>query len=60
MSKTFTKEEVAKHNKAEDCWIIVHNKVYDVTKFLSEHPGGKKGTVISLKLTFHIWKKTMI
>lgn len=43
MSKTFTKEEVGKHNTAEDCWIIVHNKVYDVTKFLSEHPGGKKG-----------------
>jgi alkylation response protein AidB-like acyl-CoA dehydrogenase/predicted heme/steroid binding protein len=42
MSKTFTKEDVAKHNTAEDCWIIVHNKVYDVTKFLSEHPGGKK------------------
>jgi len=43
MSKMFTKEQVAQHNKPDDCWIIVHNKVYDVTKFLSEHPGGKKG-----------------
>lgn len=42
MSKTFSLEEVAKHNKPEDCWLVIENKVYDVTKFLNEHPGGKK------------------
>ena len=40
--KTFTVEEVAQHNKPNDLWIIVDGKVFDLTKFVSEHPGGKK------------------
>ncbi|MCL4374849.1 cytochrome b5 domain-containing protein [Patescibacteria group bacterium] len=31
---------VAKHNQPQDCWIIVNNDVYQVTDFLSLHPGG--------------------
>ncbi|DBA00579.1 TPA: hypothetical protein N0F65_007708 [Lagenidium giganteum] len=42
--KEFTEEEIAKHNTAEDCWMIIENNgdkyVYDVTKFLDDHPGG--------------------
>ncbi|WWD03261.1 hypothetical protein V865_001312 [Kwoniella europaea PYCC6329] len=34
-------KEVAKHNSRENgVWIVVHGKVYDVTDFLDEHPGG--------------------
>ncbi len=42
---TLTVSEAAKHNTAQDCWLIISNKVYDVTNFLSSHPGGA-GTII--------------
>jgi L-lactate dehydrogenase (cytochrome) len=32
--------EVAKHNSKNDCWIVLDSKAFDVTNFLSEHPGG--------------------
>ncbi|KAI8983971.1 acyl-CoA dehydrogenase/oxidase [Mycotypha africana] len=41
-AKYYTVQEVAKHNVENDCWVIVHNYVFDVTHFLNEHPGGKK------------------
>ena len=36
----YTLEEVAKHNKKSDAWIVIHNKVADVTKWIPLHPGG--------------------
>lgn len=44
MKSYFTLEEVRKHNKKNDCWIIVKNIVYNLTEFLSIHPGG--GSII--------------
>ncbi|PHH61287.1 hypothetical protein CDD81_517 [Ophiocordyceps australis] len=32
--------DVAEHNSRTSCWVILYNKVYDVTDFLSSHPGG--------------------
>ncbi|GAY51293.1 cytochrome B5-like protein [Citrus sinensis] len=39
-SKIYSKDEVTLHNKRDDCWIIIKNKVYDVTSYVEEHPGG--------------------
>lgn len=39
--KQFTREEIEKHNKENDCWIIINGKVYDATSVLDWHPGGK-------------------
>ena len=38
--KSFTRDDVAKHNRSNDCWVIVHDRAYDVTKFVPKHPGG--------------------
>lgn len=35
-------DEVSKHNSLNDCWVIIHGKVYDLTDFLDKHPGGVK------------------
>ena len=40
MVRQFTRAEVLKHGSNKDCPIIIGNKVFDVTKFLDEHPGG--------------------
>lgn len=42
MSKTYTEEDVATHNTRDDIWIIYNDKVYDVTQYLDEHPGGEE------------------
>eukprot|EP00795_Rhopilema_esculentum_P001592 gene1592-16046_t len=40
--KLFSKEEIKQHNDGRSCWLIIHDKVYDVTEFLEEHPGGEE------------------
>jgi len=44
--KVFRLEEVKEHNVGKGAkrsvWTVIHDKVYDVTKFLDEHPGGEE------------------
>ena len=36
----YSMEEVAKHNKKDDLWLVVKGIVMDATNWLDEHPGG--------------------
>ncbi|CAD5166440.1 cytochrome b5-like [Musa acuminata AAA Group] len=45
--KVYTLAEVSAHNSAHDCWLVIDGKVYDVTKFLDDHPGGDEVLVSS-------------
>lgn len=38
--KTFTREEVTRHNVEGDLWIIIDASVYDMSRFVDMHPGG--------------------
>ncbi|GAB4852298.1 hypothetical protein Ancab_016490 [Ancistrocladus abbreviatus] len=40
--RVFTLSQVAQHKSSKDCWLVIHGKVIDVTKFLEEHPGGEE------------------
>ncbi|KAH8341791.1 hypothetical protein KR074_004167 [Drosophila pseudoananassae] len=43
MSKEIPLATVQKHNKPNDLWLIIDNKVYDVTKSIQfQHPGGEE------------------
>lgn len=42
MTQIVTLEEVKQHNTRNSVWFVIHNKVYDVTKFMDEHPGGEE------------------
>ncbi|KAI0968435.1 FMN-dependent dehydrogenase-domain-containing protein [Xylaria arbuscula] len=37
---TLSAQEIASHHSTSSCWVVVDSKVYDVTSYLDEHPGG--------------------
>ncbi|QRW16198.1 cytochrome b5 [Rhizoctonia solani] len=40
MSAKITLDQLKEHTKKDSFYALIHGKVYDVTKFLDEHPGG--------------------
>lgn len=40
MTRKVSTHEISQHASEEDAWIVVNGKVYDVTKFAPNHPGG--------------------
>lgn len=33
-------ENMTERNTTSSCWLAIHGKVYDMTKFVNQHPGG--------------------
>ena len=57
-SGVITREEVTRHSTAEDCWIVIGDRVYDVTSWLADHPG-KAAPILKLAgqdATIAFWK----
>lgn len=40
LRKQIALDEVAYHDTMNDCWIVLYDRVYDITNFLELHPGG--------------------
>ncbi|KPJ12722.1 Cytochrome b5 [Papilio machaon] len=38
--RILTLAEVSQHDTPRDCWVVIYDRVYDITTFLDEHPGG--------------------
>jgi cytochrome b involved in lipid metabolism len=55
MTKVISKEELAKHKSDKDYWIAIHGKVYDVSKYLDDHPGGADVLTEAAGLFFDIF-----
>jgi len=39
VQKQITTTEVAQHADQSSCWMVIENNVYDVTSYVSQHPG---------------------
>lgn len=39
---SWSKSEIAEHGKQSDCWSYLGEKVYNLTPWISEHPGGSE------------------
>jgi len=42
MSKELTYAEVSGHNTKKDLFVVIHDKVYNASSFVDEHPGGEE------------------
>lgn len=47
VSSSYTALEVASHREAANCWVIIDRSVYNLTTWVSRHPGGQEA-IISL------------
>ena len=36
--KEFCLHDIKSHNNKDDCWVTIKGNVYDITKFIPDHP----------------------
>lgn len=61
-NRRVTKEELEQHRTESDIWIVLGKKVYDVTEYVSFHPGGVQALIevagtdaTELFMEYHPW-----
>lgn len=42
MASMHTMMQVSLHNSASSCWSVIDGNVYDLTNWISQHPGGQQ------------------
>lgn len=42
LQSVYTWEEIKEHDSRTDKWIVVNQKVYDISNFMKRHPGGAR------------------
>ena len=40
-TKTYSLDEVTKHATQNDCWMAIEGSIYNVTDYITSHPGGE-------------------
>ena len=62
VSRAISRDELARHHTADDCWMSINGRVYDLTLYLPFHPGGQAelmrsagGDATQLIATTHAW-----
>lgn len=43
---SYTMEKIAEHKDASSCWTTIDGNVYDLTSWISLHPGGKDAIML--------------
>lgn len=41
-NKTIELSQVSDHDNSESCWAVIKGKVYDLTNWIEQHPGGSE------------------
>ena len=50
----YSMANIAKNNSTSSCWAAISGKAYDLTAWISEHPGGPGGNCEHLRYRCHI------